>query len=101
MADDSAVVGRIQLTSHQPGTRKHQAKRQTILYVPLSVFGCLGGLFRSAEYNNLLHFVHKLLHPALTAPESCTLFTNSSQTVAHRKKLEIQCPGAPPPFPYK
>jgi hypothetical protein len=71
------------------------------LYVPLSAFGCLGGVFRSAEYNNLFHFVHKLLHPAMTAPESCTLFTNSSQTVAHRKKVEIQCPGAPPPFPYK
>ena len=37
----SMVVGRIQLTWHQPGTRKRQATRQTTLYVPLSIFGCL------------------------------------------------------------
>jgi hypothetical protein len=45
-----------------------------------------GGVFPSAEYNNLLHFVHKLLHRALTTPKSCTLFTNCLQTVAQGEK---------------
>jgi hypothetical protein len=73
--------------AQQAETNKQCAERIPILYVPLSIFGCLGGLSPGAEYNNLLHFVHKPLHQALTAPEGCTLFTNSSQAVAHRKKF--------------
>jgi hypothetical protein len=75
-----------QVPAQQPEANDKSAERIPILYVPLSIFGCLGGLFPSVEYHNLLHFVHKLLHQALTAPESCTLFTNNSQTVANRKK---------------
>jgi hypothetical protein len=87
--------------AQQPETKQKCAERIRILYVPLSIVRCLGALFPSAEYHNLLHFVHKLLHPALTASKSCLLFTNRLQTVADRKKLKIQCPGVPPPFPYK
>jgi hypothetical protein len=87
--------------AQQPETKQKCAERIPILYVPLSIVRCLGALFPSAEYHNLLHFVHKLLHPALTASKSCLLFTNRLQTVADRKKLKIQCPGVPPPFPYK
>src|ERR1022692_794690 len=45
----SMVVRRIQLTWHQPGTRRHQATRQTTLYVPLSIFGCLGAVLRGGH----------------------------------------------------
>jgi hypothetical protein len=90
-----------QVQAQQPETKQQCAERIPLLYVPLSIFRCLGAPFPSAEYHNLLHFVHKLLHPVLTASKSCTLFTNRLQTVADRKKLKIQCPGVPLPFPYK
>jgi hypothetical protein len=42
--------------------------------------------------NNLLHFVRKLLHPALTALKSCTSFTNGLQTVAYRENSKFDVP---------
>jgi hypothetical protein len=100
-ADDWRVVGRPHVTWRESTTNKSQPTRQTFLYVPLRSFGCPGDPFSSGGYNNLLHFVHKLLHPTPTAPKSCTLFTKCLQTVAHRRKTEFDRPDPFSPFPYQ
>jgi hypothetical protein len=56
--------------AQQSEANQTSQRRIPILYVPLRSFGCPGDLFPSAEYNNLLHFVHKLLHPACRRQES-------------------------------
>jgi len=88
-----------QLQVQQTETNENAQRRIPILYVPLSIFGCLGDPFRSCGYNNLLHFVHKLLHSTPTAPKSCTSFTNCLQTVAKRENLLIRCLDRLAPFP--
>lgn len=77
-----------QVPAEQPETNDRCAERIPILYVPLRSFGCLGAPFPKREYHNLLHFVHKLLHPAFGVQKGCTLFTNRLQTVAHRENLK-------------
>jgi hypothetical protein len=73
-------------------TNQKCADRIPLLYVPLRTFGCLVDLFERSEYHNLLHFVRKLLHPALTALKSCTSFTNGLQTVAYRENSKFDVP---------
>jgi hypothetical protein len=90
------VVRRIQLTRHQPATRKTQAMRQTTLYVPLSIFGCLRPVLSGDDVHNLLHFVHKLLRLAPRSQNVCTSFTNCLQTVCGwQKTSKIHVPNHP------
>jgi hypothetical protein len=81
-----------QVQAQQPETKQQCVERIPILYVPLRDFGCLGDLFERSEYHNLLHFVRKPLHSALTALKSCTSFTNGLQTVAYRENSKFDVP---------
>jgi hypothetical protein len=72
-------------------SKQNPPRRIPILYVPLRSFGCLRDPFPSGGYNNLLHFVHKLLHPTCRGQESCRSFTNCLRTVAKRENLVIRC----------
>ena len=52
-----------EVQAQQPEINQNAQQRIPILYVPLRIFGCLGAVLEGVQCNNLLHFVHKLLHP--------------------------------------
>jgi hypothetical protein len=84
-----------EVQTQQPESRQNAQRRIPTLYDPLSIFRCLGSVFPSGEYNNLLHFVNKLLHLRSAAPKVALC----SQTVCkllHIEKTQI-CPSRPPP----
>jgi hypothetical protein len=52
-----------EVQAQQAETNQNAQQRIPILYVPLTIFGCLSPVFASGRCCNLLHFVHKVLRP--------------------------------------
>src|SRR5450432_2777778 len=53
-----------EVQAQQGETNQNTPRRIPILYVPLRIFGCLGAVLEGVHCNNLMHFVHKLMHPS-------------------------------------
>jgi hypothetical protein len=62
MSDDLRVRRTRGRTCNELLSQRNQPTRQTTLYVPLRIFGCLRSRLKDAHCHNLMHFVHKLMH---------------------------------------